>query len=115
MAAHNSPKYESNQIPQQDVIKVQVELSKIIEKIFLLRQNRSSTVVKLNSLLNRSFDSKIEEALTVDEVEFKYRSLSIRRKKLNGAPMRLIERSSYDNYLLNKAIESTKTVMNVQV
>ena len=63
-------KYESNQVPQQDVIKVQVELSKIIQKIFLLRQNRSSTVVKLNSLLNRSHDSEVEKILAINDVQF---------------------------------------------
>ncbi len=65
-------KYESNQVPQQDVIKVQVELSKIIQKLFLLKQNRQSIVVKLNTLLNRSYGFEISRILTVDDVSFDY-------------------------------------------
>ncbi len=46
-------KYESDLTPQQDVIKAQVELSKLIDRLFLLRQNRKSLGAKMNSLLNR--------------------------------------------------------------
>jgi len=65
-------KYESNLVGQQDVIKVQIELSKIIKKLFLLRQNRKSLAVKLNSLLNRPQDTEIEKILDVDNKSFEY-------------------------------------------
>jgi outer membrane protein TolC len=59
-------KYESNLAPQQDVLKVQVELSKLIDKLFLLSQNRKSLVAKINSILNRP---KGTELTAVSEVE----------------------------------------------
>jgi len=65
-------KYESNLVGQQDVIKVQIELSKIIKKLFLLRQNRKSLAVKLNSLLNRPQDTKVQRVVGVDHKSFKY-------------------------------------------
>lgn len=63
-------KYESNYISQQDVIKVQVELSKIIQKNVMLKQNRKSLEARLNSLLNRSQKSVVENILVVDENNF---------------------------------------------
>lgn len=63
-------KYESNLIPQQDVIKLQVELSKIIRKILLLDQNRKSLSAKLNSLLSRPQNTSIERVLEIESVSF---------------------------------------------
>jgi len=65
-------KYESNLIGQQDVIKIQVELSKIIKKLFLLRQNRKSLAVKLNSLLNRPQDTEVGKIMDVENKSFEY-------------------------------------------
>ena len=65
-------KYESNLAPQQDVIKAQVELSKLIDKLFLLRQNRKSLVAKMNSILNRSKGTELGRVDNVTPQEFKY-------------------------------------------
>jgi len=65
-------RYEANRAPQQDVIKVQVELSKLIDKLFLLRQNRESLVAKLNSILNRPQDVEFEKIINVSLSDFSY-------------------------------------------
>jgi outer membrane protein TolC len=65
-------KYESNLIPQQDVIKVQVELSNIIQKLLLLRQNKESLAVRLNSLLDRPLSAKVGSIPALEEVDFSY-------------------------------------------
>lgn len=64
-------KYEANLTPQQDVIKVQVELSKLIDRLFLLRQNRRSLVAKTNSLLDRPKGKKLART-SVEAREFGY-------------------------------------------
>ncbi|MFC1708565.1 TolC family protein [Candidatus Omnitrophota bacterium] len=61
-------KYEANRASQQDVIKAQVELSRLIDRLFMLRQNRKSLVAKLNSILNRPIDAILQ---SVDGVESK--------------------------------------------
>lgn len=72
-------KYESNLTPQQDVIKAQVELSKLIDKLFLLRQNRKSLASKMNSLLDRPRGAKLGVLSKVKPVEFKYELEELRR------------------------------------
>ena len=46
-------RYESNLTPQQDAIKAQVEISKLIDKLVMLKQSRKSLAAKMNSILNR--------------------------------------------------------------
>ena len=66
-------KYESALAPQQDVIKAQVELSKLIDKLFLLKQNRKSLEAKMNSILNRPKGTELGIVDNVKTVEFKYK------------------------------------------
>ncbi len=47
-------KYETGQGLQQDILRAQVALSKMAEKIIILHQNESSTRVMLNTILNRT-------------------------------------------------------------
>jgi outer membrane protein TolC len=65
-------KYESNLVSQQDVIKAQVELSRLIDKLFVLTQNRKSLEAKMNSLLNRTKGTEFGRTVEVEAVEFKY-------------------------------------------
>ena len=65
-------KYESNLTPQQDVIKAQVELSKLIDKLFILRQNRKSLAAKMNSLLNRPKSTGFGQTVNIEAIEFEY-------------------------------------------
>ncbi len=65
-------RYESNLTPQQDVVKAQVELSKLIDRLLFLRQNRRSLVAKINSIINRSRDSGLASVTNVEPSEFQY-------------------------------------------
>jgi len=101
-------KYESNLVGQQDVIKVQVELSKIIKKLFLLRQNRKSLVVKLNSLLNRPQDTVIEKISDVENKSFEYELDEIIKKSQNSrqeliAANLAVEKSQFEKSLAKMA------------
>ena len=63
-------RYESNRAPQQDVIKAQVELSKFINKLYLLRQNRKSLLARLNSILNRPPETELEKINSIQKKKF---------------------------------------------
>jgi len=57
---------------QQDIIKLQVELSNIIKRIALLKQNRKSMTAQMNTLLNRPKDSAVAAITEVPEAAFSY-------------------------------------------
>ncbi|MFC1704035.1 TolC family protein [Candidatus Omnitrophota bacterium] len=65
-------RYESNMTPQQDVIKAQVELSKLIDKLFVLNRNRRSLEAKMNSLLNRPKGTALAPVENVELTPFAY-------------------------------------------
>lgn len=65
-------KYESNLSSQQDVVKVSIELSRIIEKLFMLRQNRKSLNVRLNRLLNREILEDIIISTKIENQDFNF-------------------------------------------
>ena len=65
-------KYESNLSSQQDVIKAQVELSKLIDKLLLLKQNRNSLMARMNSILNRPRGTELGKTNGVAPRDFDY-------------------------------------------
>lgn len=97
-------RYESNLTPQADVIKAQVELSKLIDRLLLLRQNRKSLVAKLNSILNRPEDSGLGRIANVEPLDIKYKLEELReiaktsRQELMAANLD-IERAEYERSL----------------
>ncbi|MBU4342467.1 MAG: TolC family protein [Candidatus Omnitrophica bacterium] len=97
-------KYESNLTPQQDVIKAQVELSKLIDKLFLLRQNRKSLEAKANRLLNRPRGKELGKTSDVEPVEFIYELDELHRISDASSQQLLaskldIERAEYERSL----------------
>jgi len=65
-------KYESNLVAQTDVIKAQVEISKLIEKVEMLKQNRKALTAKLNKVLARDEGSEVAVVTDIKEVPFTY-------------------------------------------
>lgn len=65
-------KFAINLAPQEDVIKTQVEISMLIQRLYLLRQNKRSLKAKLNSLLNRPIDQELNEVENFKLQEFNY-------------------------------------------
>jgi cobalt-zinc-cadmium efflux system outer membrane protein len=59
-------KYETGQATQQDVLKAQLEISKVLDKILSLKQGRKAVAAEMNALLNRPADASLE---VIDEVE----------------------------------------------
>jgi len=58
-------KYETGQATQQDVLKAQLEISKVLDKILSLKQGRKAVAAEMNALLNRPAEASVE---IVDEV-----------------------------------------------
>ncbi|MGB2661745.1 MAG: TolC family protein [Candidatus Omnitrophota bacterium] len=63
-------KYESNRTPQQDVIKAQVEITKLINELLILRRNRKTLKAKMNSILNRQEDLPIRTVSDISAEPF---------------------------------------------
>lgn len=91
-------KYEVGQGIQQDVIKAQLELSKMTARVITFRQQRAAAVARLNTLLNRPVQTpfKTDEKLHRTELALSFEDLVniadanrpvLRKKKL------MIERS----------------------
>ena len=97
-------RYESNLAPQQDVIKAQIGLSKLIDKLFLLKQNRKSLVAKMNSILNRQRDRGLGRTESLEPKEFEYQLGQLHkiaqesRQELLAANLD-IERAEYEKSL----------------
>jgi outer membrane protein TolC len=79
-------KYEVNRAPQQDVVKVQVELSRLIDKLFLFRQKRKSLVSKLNSIINRDQDSELEKISNISLNDSPYSCDELKEQALSFNP-----------------------------
>jgi len=97
-------RYELNLAPQQDVIKAQVELSKLIDKLFLLKRNRKSLVAKLNSILNRPKGTELGSVGKIKPQEFKYnldqlhKIAQVSRQELLAASLD-VEKAEYESSL----------------
>lgn len=97
-------KYESNLSSQQDVIKAQVELSKLIDKLLLLQQNRKGLAARMNSVLNRPAGTALGVTNGVEPSGFDYELGELHmisgasRQELEAAKLG-IERAEYERSL----------------
>lgn len=55
--------YETGRGSQQDILKVQLEISRSINKLLQLKQGKNAATAKLNSLLNLSPENKLDPVL----------------------------------------------------
>ncbi len=65
-------KYETGQATQQDVLKAQLEISKVLDKILSLKQGRKAVAAEMNALLNRPTEASVEiiEEVGVPGIQF---------------------------------------------
>ena len=97
-------KYESNMVPQQDVIKIQVQFSEIIRKIFLLKQLRQSLNIKLNTVLNRKHTIIFPNITTVNKQEFEYSLTNILNTTMDNRQELLIANLSIKDAEYKKSL-----------
>lgn len=67
-----SARYQAGSVPQQDILRTEVELLSLQNKITEFEQQRKSAQVRLNSLMNRTFNDPIEtpEALEMKKISW---------------------------------------------
>lgn len=97
-------KYESKLAPQQDVVKAQVEISKLIDKLFVLKENRSSLVAQMNTILNRTRKTPFAGVANIKVGHFPY-DLDLLREMADDSRQDLqkarlsIEKAEHEKYL----------------
>lgn len=96
-------KYSVGKGLQQDVLKAQVELSKMIDRIISLQQKRSHLIFRLNQLLNRDINSALNQLPTFEITPVAFQADSLKILGLENRPLL----KSWD-YLLKKANAADK-------
>ncbi len=97
-------KYELNLSPGQDVIKAQVELSRLIDKLLLLKSRRESLVAKINSLLDRPKAADLGRTGNVEPGIFSHNLAELKimaqksRPELQAASL-AVEKAEYEKSL----------------
>ncbi len=97
-------RYETGSGLQQDVLKAQVQRSRLMERLMTLRQQRSVVQSELNRLLNRPFDGTYDapetlELVAVDKNLEDFQQTSSEKRPLNSAYQALIKRYRFQHKL----------------
>ena len=100
-------KYKVGKGLQQDVIRSQVEVSRILQTFTLLNQRRRTLVAKLNSLILRPSDTPLESLAPVQKTELNYSLEELTEKGVANSPEirkqeKLVEQSQYAVNLAQK-------------
>ncbi len=100
-------KYKVGKGLQQDVIRSQVELSRILQTSTLLNQRRQTLVAKLNSLMLRPSDSSLGTLAPAQKAELNYSLDELTEKGVANSPEirrqeQIVEQSQYAVNLAQK-------------
>ena len=96
-------KYETNQVGQADVLRVQIEKEDLKSRLELQKDNRTVALQEFNELLNRQGDSKV---VTPDSLQEKYLKMS--KSELEHAAMRQNPKLSKIDFEASSARSSIK-------
>jgi len=91
-------RYEVGTGLQQDVLKAQVERSKLMDRLFTLRQQRVTSLADLNRLLNRPSATPVETAEELEMTEVSVSPESLVEKARQNRPMFGSYQSLIDQY-----------------
>ncbi|MGH9764073.1 MAG: TolC family protein, partial [Blastocatellia bacterium] len=81
---------------QQDVLKAQVEVSKLIEQLTMLEQRKQTAQARLNSLLYRDPDSPLAEPEEIKPTDFPYTLGDLKEMALADYPTIKMEKRKID-------------------
>lgn len=100
-------KYKVGKGLQQDVLRAQLEVTRVLERFTLLRQRRRTLDAKLNSLLLRPADAPLGPLAPVEKTAFAYSLEELLQQGVANAPEvrrqeQLIEQSQYAVNLAQK-------------
>lgn len=97
-------RYEVGKGLQQDVLKAQVERSRLMDRLFTLKQQRASVLADLNTLLNRSSSTPVgsPDALEMIPVEISLEALQ--EGSENHRPLYAAYRSLIDRFKVQREL-----------
>ncbi|MFQ5696032.1 MAG: TolC family protein, partial [Terriglobia bacterium] len=100
-------RYQVGQGIQQDVLRAQVELSRLLQRLTVLRQREKTTLVRLNTLLYREPEALLPPPAPFEPAELRYTLDSLYQLARENDPglqreERLIERSQFAVNLARK-------------
>jgi len=96
-------KYVTGEANQQDVLKAQLEISKVLDKLLILKQGRIAIVAELSSLLNRPPDFSFG-----DVEEFEVPEFRVELDKLYQLAREMRPEMKKAQYLIEKSEEKLK-------
>ena len=97
-------KYKVGEGIQQDVLKAQVEISRLLERLEIKEQEREEVVARINRLLNRPPSDPLPPPAEFDRSEFSYGLGELNRMALENSPELKAE---------TKAIERDRTALSL--
>jgi cobalt-zinc-cadmium efflux system outer membrane protein len=97
-------KYSVGKGIQQDVLRAQLELSKMMDRLIILKQKRASAIAKLNILLNRPADEAFNETAPIDPTDFKMTFEELRKIAEDNRPMLIGARHLIEQYRLTRTL-----------
>ncbi|MFY9225323.1 MAG: TolC family protein [Blastocatellia bacterium] len=108
-------KYAVGKGVQQDILKAQVEISKLTDQLILLQQQREIALAKVNSLLYQDLGTVLEIPEELNVVEFSHTLAGLNEIALSTSPVikmqkRKIDREEYNLQLAKKEFYPDFTV-----
>ncbi len=97
-------KYSVGKGIQQDVIRSQLELSKMTDRLLMLKQKRESAVTKLNTLLNRPADASFDETGPIEQTPFMMTFEDLRTIAEDNRPMLIGAQQLIEQYRLAQGL-----------
>ena len=108
-------KYSVGKGIQQDVLKAQVELSKIMDELIELRQLQANETAKLNTLMNRLPQKPIDIPHGLTQTDFKFKIKSLQDLAEKNRPFLQGIQSTINKFTITKKIAEREYYPNIQV
>lgn len=97
-------KFETNQVSQQDVVRAQLELSRLLDRLLMFKQNRKAIQAKMNSLLDRSQGEEISVGKDVIPSYFGFSLEELRKMALASKQELLAARLAVEKAQFEKSL-----------
>lgn len=108
-------KYSVGKGIQQDVLRAQVEYSKIIDELIELRQRKANETARLNTLMNRLPQEPLNIPHGLTQTEFKFTVDQLQGMALKNRPFLQSIQTAIDKFKLNRQIAEKEYYPNFQV
>ena len=108
-------KYSVGKGIQQDVLKAQVELSKIMDELIELQQVQANETARLNTLMNRLPQENLQIPHGLTQTEFKYDIQSLQDLALKNRPFLQGIQTSINKFTITKELAEKEYFPNFRV